>query len=121
MSMGQQLPGLSGSAHETHPPSQARLQHTPSAQNVDAHSLPSLHAAPFDLRPQLPATHFCPGAHSASCVHVEKHACVVGSHENGAHVMIGPLRQWPDPSQASPLTTAVPSHVPAPQDVPAVY
>jgi hypothetical protein len=69
MSTGQQVPPRPGRAHETQPPAHATLQHTPSAQKPDAHSVPILHVAPFIFLPQLPLTHCWPTAHWLDCVH----------------------------------------------------
>ena len=52
-STGQQVPVRPASAQDTQPPSQATLQHKPSAQNVEAHSTPVAHFAPFSFLPQL--------------------------------------------------------------------
>jgi hypothetical protein len=81
VSMGQQVPLRSGSAHETQPPPQATLQHTPSAQKPDAHSPPFVQFAPFIFIPQLPETHCWPFAHSVVWVHASKQAPFAGSHE----------------------------------------
>jgi hypothetical protein len=55
------MPGDAASAHASHCPVHAVLQHTPSAQNVDAHSAPAAHASPFPFV-QTPAALqlFCP-------------------------------------------------------------
>jgi hypothetical protein len=118
-SMGQHVPLRSGIAHETQPPPQATLQHTPSAQNPEAHSLPLVQFAPFIFSPQLAATHCWPVAQSLVCVQASKHAPFVGSHEYGAQIVVGPALQRPLPSQARAPTTAAPSHVPGLQIVPA--
>jgi hypothetical protein len=79
MSVGQQVPRRSGSAHETQPPPHATLQHTPSAQNFEAHSVLFAQFAPFILRPQLLATHAWPATHCPFCVQDSKQVFFVVS------------------------------------------
>ena len=57
VSTGQHVPSRPGWLHVRQAPVHATLQHSPSAQNPDAHSLPLLQTAPRGLGPQLPATH----------------------------------------------------------------
>ena len=118
--MGQQVPSRPGSAHETQPPEHATLQHTPSAQNPDAQSAPALHVAPFIFLPQLPLTHCWFVTHWLDWAQASKQAPVVGSHENGAQITVGPGRQRPMPSHERAPTTASPSQLPLPHIVPAV-
>jgi hypothetical protein len=75
-STGQHVPMRSGSAHDRQPPSQATLQHTPSAQKPDAHSPPPPHFAPLGFLPQLAWTHWRPPTHSALWAHLSKQAPV---------------------------------------------
>ncbi len=77
----------------------ATLQHSPSAQNPDAHSLPLLQTAPRGLGPQLPATHWTPLTQSEADAQVETHLLVAGSHPKGAQMVAGPGLQRPWPSQ----------------------
>jgi hypothetical protein len=120
-SIGQQVPRRPGSAHDTQPPEQATLQHTPSAQKPEAQSALALQLAPFIFLPQLAFTHCCPPAHWLVWVQVSKQAPVVGSHENGAQMIVGPGLQRPRPSHERAPTTASPSHMPFPHSVPAAY
>jgi hypothetical protein len=50
---GVHVPRAEASAQLRHAPPQVSLQHTPSTQNVDAHSLPFVHADPLASLPQL--------------------------------------------------------------------
>jgi hypothetical protein len=120
-SVGQQVPRRPGRAQDTQPPEQATLQHTPSAQKPEAQSVLALQLAPFIFLPQLLFTHCWPPAHWLVCVHVSKQAPVVGSHENGAQMIVGPGLQRPRPSHERAPTTASPSHMPFPHSVPAAY
>jgi hypothetical protein len=88
------------------------LQQMPSAQNLEAHSVPFAQFAPFILRPQLPMTHAWPVTHCPFWVQVSKHAFFVASHEYGAQTMAGPGLQRPRPSQARAPMTAAPWHWP---------
>ena len=67
--MNLQRPTEPGWLHETHEPPQATLQHTPSAEKPEVHSLFSEDFAPFSLSPQLRFTHCWPAAHWALVVH----------------------------------------------------
>ncbi len=96
----------------TQAPWQETLQHTPSAQKFEAHSLFFVHTAPRGLGPQLPLTHLMPATQSASERQEVVHSLLVVSQLNGAHTVEGPGRQRQPP---------LPSHVPsAPQVVVAV-
>jgi hypothetical protein len=53
---------------------QALLQHTPSTQLPDMHSVPTVHWLPATFLPQLLALHCPGGTHCASAVHEVKHA-----------------------------------------------
>jgi hypothetical protein len=64
--LGAQVPSEVDSAQLRHEPVQAELQQTPSAQKVEAHSLPAEQGCPFDLGPQLPLTQLWPLTQSAS-------------------------------------------------------
>lgn len=92
--VGQQVPIRPDCAQVTQGPVQAMLQHTPSAQNPDAHCDPPLHMAPVGLGPQLPFTHFAP-THSLSEAQAAAQALVVGSQLNGAQTMVGAAAQVP--------------------------
>jgi hypothetical protein len=121
VSMGQQLPSRPGWLQVTHAPLHATLQHNPSAQNPDAHSLSLLHTAPRGLGPQLPATHWTPLTQFAEDAQVEMHLLVAGSQPNGAQMVAGPGRQRPWPSQTLTSLTESPWHLPGLQTVPATY
>jgi hypothetical protein len=116
---GVQVPGWPTRLHERHAPLQAVLQHTPSAQCPDAHSVFCSQTAPFIFRPQDPFTHLRPTTQSMSELHFEKHMLVPRSHENGAQTVAAPSLHPRAPSQTKLSTTASPSHVPALQTVPA--
>jgi hypothetical protein len=62
---GQQVPSRLFSAHDTHGPSQATLQQTPSAQKPLTQSSFCWHLAPFMRRPQLFPSHCRPLTHCA--------------------------------------------------------
>jgi hypothetical protein len=61
-----QVPSEVDSAQLWHEPVQAELQQTPSAQKVEAHSVPTEQGCPFDLGPQLPLTQLWPLTQSLS-------------------------------------------------------
>ena len=75
-------------------------------------------AAPFGLRPQLPATHLVLGAQSESEAQVPTQALVLLSQLNGAQMIDGPEVQLPAPSQTRMPPTAAPLQVPGWQTVP---
>ena len=99
VSMGQQVPSRPGWLQVRQAPVHATLQHSPSAQNPDAHSLPLLQTAPRGLGPQLPETHWTPLTQSEADAQVETHLLVAGSHPKGAQMVAGPGLQRPWPSQ----------------------
>ena len=61
-----QVPSEVDSAQLRQEPVQAELQQTPSAQKLEAHSVPTEQGWPFDLGPQLPLTQLWPLTQSAS-------------------------------------------------------
>lgn len=98
--MGMQAPGDETRLHDRHAPPQALLQQTPlpltmSAQNVDAHSLPAEHTAPFIFKPHVPPTHFTPVTQSASLVQLSKHWFVARLQEWGAQTTVAPSLHEP--------------------------
>lgn len=123
MGTGWQSPTAPSSLHDTHEAPHADPQHTPSAQDPEAHSVPAVHSAPLNFLPQLPATHLRPGAQSASDPHAPKHLCGVppALQPNGAHVTVGPSLHAPLPSHTLAEITAAPSHLPARQSDPDGY
>ena len=100
---------------------QLLLQQTPSAQCPEAHCPWVVQAAPFGLRPQLPATHLVLGVQSESEAQVPTQALVLLSQLNGAQMIDGPEVQFPAPSQTRMPPTAAPLQVPAWQTVPSSY
>ena len=105
----------------THGPLQLLLQQTPSAQCPEAHCPCIVQAAPFGLRPQLPATHLVLGAQSESEAQVATQALVLLSQLKGAQMIDGPEVQLPAPSQTRMPATAAPLQVPGWQTVPSSY
>jgi len=103
----------------TQAPWQETLQHTPSAQKFEAHSLFFVHTAPRGLGPQLPLTHLMPATQSASERQEVVHSLLVVSQLNGAHTVEGPGRQRPSPSHTLMSTTAALSQRPDLHVVPA--
>lgn len=72
---------LSAAVHASQPPPQALSQQTPSAQNVEPHSLPPPHATPAAFFvTQAPAEHQCVEAHWASVVQVARQCPTAPSH-----------------------------------------
>jgi hypothetical protein len=105
----------------TQGPVQLLLQQTPSAQCPEAHCPGIAQAAPFGLRPQLPATHLVLGAQSESESQVPTQVLVWPSQLNGAQMTDGPEVQLPAPSQTRMPLTAAPLQVPGWQTVPSSY
>jgi hypothetical protein len=99
-SMGQQVPSRPLRLHELQAPVQATLQHTPSAQCSEAHSLFALQAAPLIFLPQLPLTHLWPLTHWLSVAHWAKQEPAPELHENGAQIFVAPGLHCPAPLQA---------------------
>jgi hypothetical protein len=110
-----------GSAQERQPPSQATLQHTPSAQKPEAHSSAAPQCEPLGFFPQLALTHWWSPTQSLFCAHLSKQAPVASLQPYGAQMNPGAGRQRPPPSQTSAPTTAPASQCPLPHEVPAVY
>jgi hypothetical protein len=117
--MGQQVPPRPCWLQLIQAPLQATLQHRPSVQKPDLHSLSFAHTASFGLGPQLPLTHRMPVAQSAFEVHVVAHLCVAASQLNGAQIVAGPALHRPSPSHTSMSLTEAPSQVPGLHTVPA--
>jgi len=117
-STGVQTPLRSGRAHETQPPSQATLQHTPPAQKPLAHSALLLQLATSPKKPHAPFTHL-ELKQSASLAHVVRHVPVAASHANGEHRYSGirGMRQAPLPSHRTAWTDMFPLHCAARQIV----
>jgi hypothetical protein len=99
VSTGQHVPSRPGWLQVRQAPAHATLQHSPSAQKPDAHSLPLLQTAPRGLGPQLPATHCTPLTQSEAAAQVDTHLLVAASQPNGAQMVAGPGLQRPWPSQ----------------------
>lgn len=97
---GAQVPAVAASAHDRHVPVQALRQHTPCAQKPLAHSVPSAHVAPGDLRPQDPFAQEAGASQSASAAHEALHA--EAPQRNGKHELAAGVTQAPAPSQVEP-------------------
>ena len=80
------------------------MQQTPCAQNVDAHSLPALHAAPGGLGPQLPLTHAAPATLSAALLHVDRHLPSL-PHRYWPHELLVAAPHSPSPSHSAANVT----------------
>jgi hypothetical protein len=121
--MGEQVPMVAGSVHETHGPLQARLQHTPWAEHTRPvpHSAVEPQVAPFGLSPHDPAMHVKFGAQSAFAVHVDLHTAA--PHAKGVQAVTAGVRQAPAPSHVDwPVKFTVPAgHVESLHFVPAAY
>jgi hypothetical protein len=115
---GVHLPIDDGSAHVRHAPWQARLQQTPSMQNVLAHSEPLAHVWPFCLGPQLPAMQVWPVVQSRSLVHVVSHA--PPPQRKGAHGCTPGGRHAPSPLHVPAVSSRSPEHAGATQIVSAL-
>lgn len=121
---GEHVPCMPTRLQDRQAPPQAVLQHTPSAQWPDAHSLsPIGHSAPFIFLPQLPAVHLRPETQSAFVAQVAKQlfGLTEVSHENGAQTVEGPSLHCPLPSQTLVFVTASFSQVPGLHTVPDSY
>ena len=97
-------PSLPAIAHDLQVPAHAVVQQTPCAQNVDAHSLPALHAAPGGLGPQLPLTHAAPATQSAALLHVDRHLPSL-PHRYWPHELLVAAPHAPSPSQSAANVT----------------
>jgi hypothetical protein len=106
---GAHVPAVAASAHDRHVPVQAVLQHTPCAHVPDAHSAPSAHAAPGDLRPHEPFVHTAGATQSASAVHVALHA--EPPQRKGKHEDAVGVTHVPAPSHVEPGVNVVPGIV----------
>ena len=100
-----QVPGDVATAHDWHVPAHAVRQQTPCAQKPLAHSLPSAHVAPGDLRPHEPLLHTEGETQSASAVHVPLQA--EAPHLYGAQEDAAGVTQAPAPSQVRPRVSVV--------------
>lgn len=99
----------------------ASLQHTPSAQKPDVHSVAAAQGEPLGLPVHAPLTHLSPVAQSASDAQVVLHADVVASQMYGWHGVVVFGVHAPVFEQVDSLATdVVPTHAAAAQVVPAV-
>src|SRR5215510_11070103 len=73
MGTGVQVPTMRGSTHDSQPAVHARSQHTPSAHDPVAHSLPCVQVAPGPLRPHEPPTQLFPTVHWVLSVQALQH------------------------------------------------
>ena len=114
----EQLPSLTGRAHEKHPLLQSVEQHTPCAHVPLAHSTALLQIWPLPFFPQEPLRHTPGAAQSASEPHTSAQRFPL--HLNGTHANGADDRHLPAPSHAlwgvALLLTA--SQVPGLQTVP---
>jgi hypothetical protein len=110
-------PSLPAIAHDLQVPEHTVVQQTPCAHIVDAHSLPSLHAAPGGLGPQLPFTHAAPGTQSAFVAQVDRHL-PSPPHRYWPHELLVAAPQTPSPSQSAANVTVEAAQVCARQIVP---
>jgi hypothetical protein len=115
---GAQVPALAASAHDRQVPVQAVRQQTPCAQKALAHSLPSAHAAPGDLRPHEPFVHTAGGSQSPSAAQLALQA--EAPHRNGKQDVAAGVTHSPAPSHVEPGVNVVPptGQVASPQGVP---
>jgi hypothetical protein len=96
--MGEHLPFVAGSLHETQGPLQAVSQQTFSAeQTVERHSVPTLHGDPAERRPHEPLMQTLLPAQSALEVHVFLHAAT--PQVNGEQDITAGVLHLPAPSQ----------------------
>jgi hypothetical protein len=121
MSMGQHVPSRPVWLQDTHGPWQASVQHTPSVQKPEPHSVSFMHVAPFILRPQLPFVHSTPFAQSPFEVQLVKQACLLASHEYGRHTLVSEPPHVPTPSQVLMPVMAAPSQAPGWHTAPIRY
>jgi hypothetical protein len=113
--MGRQVPGPAARLHAWHVPSQAPLQHTPSAQKPDWHSLAASHSeAAGCFGSQVPAWQNAPGLQSASTPHSPMQAALP-LHSDRPHSPAASVRAATGvqvPSAEAPSPAAHTSHVP---------
>jgi hypothetical protein len=89
-------------------PVQALSQQTPSAQTVETHSAPELHALPLGFLPQMLAWHWLGGMHWELASQEGKQAPVAVLQRNGEQAWVAPGRQVPLPSQNEAATALSP-------------
>jgi hypothetical protein len=97
---------------------QSVLQQTPCAQKPLAHSVPSAHVAPGDLRPHEPLEHIAGGPQSASAVQLALHA--EAPQRKGKHELAAGVTHAPAPSHVEPGVNVVviAGQLASPQGVP---
>jgi len=97
--IGEHVPTLPASEHDTHVPVQAMLQQMLFTQNPDWQSpfVPDGHDPPIGILPQLIATQVLPDVQSDVAVHIVLHAPVPQVY--GAHELVVAGRHIPMPSQ----------------------
>jgi hypothetical protein len=104
--IGEQVPTLPGTAHETQLALQAVLQHTPWAQIPLTHSAFPAHTAPAVFRPHDPAPQVAGATQSASAVHVDLQAPT--PQVNGKQDVAAGTTHAPEPSQVPIGVSVVP-------------
>jgi hypothetical protein len=113
------VPGAAASAHDWHVPVQAVAQHTPCAQNPDAHSVPPAHVRPSAFFEHVPPLHTLGAAQSVSAMHVVLHAFMVVSQTYGLHDDVVAAAHIPVPLQScGGVNTAPAGHLAAAHWVP---
>jgi hypothetical protein len=117
---GTHSPGEDTLLHETHAPSQACAQQTPSAQKFDSHSSALVQRADNGFLPHEPFLQLWLGAHSLSALQPSKQEFFVASQPNGLQTSTLPGMHLPAWHCLIPATEA-PLHVPATQVVPSGY
>jgi hypothetical protein len=95
--VGMHCPGFDGLLQVWQVPSQALMQHTPSAQKPLSHSGPVVHGRPIGTLPQLLLTQVLPFAHWLLLLQTRTHWLF--SHLDGLHGRATPFTQVPSPSQ----------------------
>jgi hypothetical protein len=113
-----QFPTLPVTAQDLHVPVQAVAQHTPCAQNVELHSAPAVHVAPFGFFPQLPVMQVFGDTQSVVVVQSTRHALLV-PHWYGSQPEESAGRQRPAPSHVREVVRVDPTQVAAAHSVPA--
>jgi len=120
--MGPQVPfdplPLMATLHAWQVPPHAWSQHTPSVQKPVAHWLAPPHTAPWpSLGTHDPALHHFVEPHIASVVQFE--AQTAPAHGKGAHDVVVPALQFPDPSHVDALVSVPAVQEPARHVAPA--
>jgi hypothetical protein len=100
-------------------PPQPLLQHTPSTQLPELHSLPPPQAMPLAFKPQLVPVQKLPVAQSLSIEQLLRHWVPAALQVKGAQAVVLPVGQLPLPSQLAGPVAVPPLQVASRQGVPA--